>query len=148
MPIRKRHENEAYRAEGGDVVPREKMENMAAEYTYLLTSQLEGQRKYFEEQIERAVDKATKASQKAEEAAASASETQAKQAEAIANASEAHEKVDRLEKALAKSEAAKARFDQLVSSYVLSKSILRICTNAHLLGSRHGFEISEREVYE
>ncbi|KXT17532.1 hypothetical protein AC579_3220 [Pseudocercospora musae] len=113
MPLRQRHENEAYRAEGGDVVPREKMENMAAEYTYLLTSQLEGQRKYFEEQIERAVDKATKASHKAEEAASSASKVQAQLSEAISKATEAREKVEGMEKALAKSEATKSRFEQM-----------------------------------
>ncbi|KAK4987308.1 hypothetical protein LTR50_004734 [Elasticomyces elasticus] len=63
-----RHPNAAFRAEGGDSVPREKMESMANEYTYLLTSQLEGQRRYFEEQLERAVDKASQAGTRAEEA--------------------------------------------------------------------------------
>ena len=41
----------------GDAVPREKLEN-----THLLTSQLESQRAYFEEVVERAVDKASQAS--------------------------------------------------------------------------------------
>lgn len=45
-----------------DAVPREKMENISVEYTHLLTSQLESQRAYFEEILERAVDKASKAS--------------------------------------------------------------------------------------
>jgi len=45
-----------------------KMDNMALEYTHLLTSQLESQRVYFEEVVERAVDKATEANKKAEEA--------------------------------------------------------------------------------
>lgn len=45
-----------------DAVPREKLENMSLEYTHLLTSQLESQRAYFEEVVERAVDKASKAS--------------------------------------------------------------------------------------
>lgn len=45
-----------------------KMDNMALEYTHLLTSQLESQRAYFEEVVERAVDKAAEASKKAEEA--------------------------------------------------------------------------------
>jgi len=44
-----------------DTVPREKLDNMGMEYAYLLTSQLESQRAYFEEQLERAVDKAAKA---------------------------------------------------------------------------------------
>lgn len=47
-----------------------KMDNMALEYTHLLTSQLESQRVYFEEVVERAVDKATEANKKAEEATA------------------------------------------------------------------------------
>ncbi|KAF9741266.1 hypothetical protein PMIN03_012270 [Paraphaeosphaeria minitans] len=52
-----------------DTVPREKLDNMGMEYAYLLTSQLESQRAYFEEQVERAVDKAAKASSTADEAA-------------------------------------------------------------------------------
>lgn len=44
-----------------DAVPREKLENMSVEYTHLLTSQLESQRAYFEEIIERAADKASQA---------------------------------------------------------------------------------------
>ena len=39
LPAR-HHPNTAFRAEAEDSVPREKMENMANEYTYLLTSQL------------------------------------------------------------------------------------------------------------
>lgn len=45
-----------------DAVPREKLENMSVEYTHLLTSQLESQRAYFEEIVERAADKASQAS--------------------------------------------------------------------------------------
>ncbi|CAE7178771.1 zf-UBP multi-domain protein [Pyrenophora teres f. teres] len=51
-----------------DTVPREKLDNMGMEYAYLLTSQLESQRTYFEEQLERAVDKAAKAASIADEA--------------------------------------------------------------------------------
>lgn len=108
-----RHANEAFRAEGGDSVPREKMESMAAEYTYLLTSQLEGQRRYFEEQVERAVDKASQASARAEEAATQAQ----RQAEEAARHS--HERNDqaealaRVEKALERSEKARAKFEQM-----------------------------------
>ncbi|KAF1977522.1 zf-UBP-domain-containing protein [Bimuria novae-zelandiae CBS 107.79] len=51
-----------------DTVPREKLDNMGVEYAYLLTSQLESQRAYFEEQVERAADKAAKASSVADEA--------------------------------------------------------------------------------
>lgn len=51
-----------------DSVPREKVDSMGMEYAYLLTSQLESQRLYFEEQVERAVDKAAKAAASADEA--------------------------------------------------------------------------------
>lgn len=71
-----RHPNAAFREErlegSDDMVPREKMDAMANEYTFLLTSQLESQRRYYEEQLERAVDKASSASSKAEEAALAA----------------------------------------------------------------------------
>ncbi|OCL02731.1 hypothetical protein AOQ84DRAFT_443171 [Glonium stellatum] len=56
-----------------DTVPREKLDNMGIEYAYLLTSQLESQRAYFEEQVERAADKAAKAASAADEAVRSAS---------------------------------------------------------------------------
>jgi BRCA1-associated protein len=42
------------------------MENLAVEYTHLLTSQLESQRVYFEGVLERAVDKASQSTKKAE----------------------------------------------------------------------------------
>ncbi|KAI5290800.1 hypothetical protein KEM54_000397 [Ascosphaera aggregata] len=51
-----------------DAVPREKLENISVEYTHLLTSQLESQRAYFEEKVERAADKASEASAAAEAA--------------------------------------------------------------------------------
>ena len=113
MPLRNRHENEAFRAEGGDSVPREKMENMATEYTYLLTSQLEGQRRYFEEQLARAVDKATQASQRAEEAAASVVEMRKE----VSTMSEAFEemkvKLSTAETKVEKAEKARAKFEQM-----------------------------------
>ena len=51
-----------------DYVPREKMDNIGLEYTHLLTSQLDSQRMYFEEIVERAADKASQAAQSAERA--------------------------------------------------------------------------------
>ncbi|KAF1817539.1 zf-UBP-domain-containing protein [Eremomyces bilateralis CBS 781.70] len=62
------HANGGMVAMGADTVPREKLDNMGLEYTYLLTSQLDSQRLYFEEQLERAVDKASKAAAAAEKA--------------------------------------------------------------------------------
>ncbi|KAI5853712.1 BRCA1-associated protein 2-domain-containing protein [Tricharina praecox] len=56
----------------GDLVPRAKLENIGIEYTYLLTSQLESQRQYFEEQVTKAADKASSATAAAEKATAEA----------------------------------------------------------------------------
>ena len=108
-----RHENEAYRAEGEDMVPREKMESMANEYTYLLTSQLEGQRRYFEEQVERAVDKASEASAKAEAAASQAAAASAELESNRSSTSALQSTISRLEKHLEKSEKQRQKFEQM-----------------------------------
>ncbi|KAJ9151368.1 Zf-UBP-domain-containing protein [Pleurostoma richardsiae] len=55
--------------EDADVVPRAKLDRIGLEYTHLLTSQLESQRVYFEEMVNKAADKAAKASAAAEAAA-------------------------------------------------------------------------------
>ncbi|KAI9814628.1 MAG: hypothetical protein M1827_003184 [Pycnora praestabilis] len=55
-----------------EYMPREKLDNMAMEYSQLLTSQLDSQRLYFEEKVERAADKASQASTAAERAAETA----------------------------------------------------------------------------
>ena len=57
-----------------DVVPRAKLDNIGMEYTHLLTSQLESQRIYFEEMVNKAADKASKASAAAETASSQAQE--------------------------------------------------------------------------
>ena len=113
QPARPRHENEAFRAEGGDSVPREKMENMANEYAYLLTSQLEGQRRYFEEQVERAVDKASEAFARADEAATQTTQAHAELEKQRSANKDISETLSRVEKALEKSEKARAKFEQL-----------------------------------
>ncbi|KAJ5168956.1 RING finger protein ETP1 [Penicillium canariense] len=64
-----------------DAVPREKLENMSVEYTHLLTSQLESQRAYFEEIVERAADKASQASAAAAAAEQAATTATARLAE-------------------------------------------------------------------
>ena len=55
-----------------DSVPREKLDNMSMEYTHLITSQLDSQRTYFEDKLERAADKASRASKDAAAAAEAA----------------------------------------------------------------------------
>lgn len=51
-----------------DLVPREKLDKIGLEYTHLLTTQLDSQRMYFEEILERAADKALQATRAAEKA--------------------------------------------------------------------------------
>lgn len=63
-----------------DYVPREKLDNIGLEYTHLLISQLDSQRMYFEEILERAADKtsqATRAAERAKEAASIAAQQEA-----------------------------------------------------------------------
>ena len=57
-----------------EYLPREKLDSIGLEYTHLLTSQLESQRLYFEEKVERAADKASQAASAAAKATESASE--------------------------------------------------------------------------
>ena len=112
-PSDERHENEAFRTEGEDMVPREKMETMANEYTYLLTSQLEGQRRYFEEQVERAVDKASEAGSKAEAAAVQAEKATGQLQAMQTQYATLTTSIGSLEKVLEKSERAKEKFEKM-----------------------------------
>ncbi|KAL8746152.1 MAG: hypothetical protein Q9190_001787 [Brigantiaea leucoxantha] len=59
-----------------DYVPREKLDNIGLEYTHLLTSQLDSQRLYYSEVLERAADKASQASKAAEDAKVLVAQTQ------------------------------------------------------------------------
>lgn len=70
-----------------DYVPREKLDNISLEYTHLLTSQLDSQRMYFEEALERAADKASRAAQSAD----SATEASTKNAEQLATLQASHD---------------------------------------------------------
>ncbi|KAF8446658.1 BRCA1-associated protein 2-domain-containing protein [Terfezia claveryi] len=60
----------------GDYVPREKLDNIGMEYTYLLTSQLDSQRTYFEEKVAQAADKAASALKDAEKWSVTAAKVQ------------------------------------------------------------------------
>ncbi|KAK6541263.1 hypothetical protein TWF694_008628 [Orbilia ellipsospora] len=77
------------RHEGNTEELYDKLDNIGMEYSYLLTSQLESQRTYFEEQVLAAADKATKASRRAEEAS------------------------NKLQQALSELEEMKSKFDEL-----------------------------------
>ncbi|GAB7340213.1 hypothetical protein MBLNU457_6680t1 [Dothideomycetes sp. NU457] len=107
------HPNNAYRAEGDDSVPREKFESMANEYTYLLTSQLDSQRRYFEEQLERAVDKASIASQRAEEASKSARQAVTRLETMQAQTEDQNATIARLEKSMEKASLRADKFEKL-----------------------------------
>lgn len=61
--------NQNFQHQEEDVVPRAKLESIGLEYTHLITSQLESQRAYYEEMLNKAVDKACKASAVSESAA-------------------------------------------------------------------------------
>ncbi|RMJ25623.1 hypothetical protein PHISP_03495 [Aspergillus sp. HF37] len=97
-----------------DAVPREKMENMSVEYTHLLTSQLESQRAYFEEIVERAADKASRAS-----AAASSAQESAERATASLHSLQsahdnlANEMVPAIERDKARAEKRAERFETM-----------------------------------
>lgn len=97
-----------------DVVPRAKLDSIGMEYTHLLTSQLESQRLYFEEMVNKAADKAAKAS-----AAAEAAQAQAREAlEQLAALREEHatlrdETVPALERDLARERARAAKSAEL-----------------------------------
>ncbi|CAK7273565.1 hypothetical protein SEPCBS57363_005715 [Sporothrix epigloea] len=60
--------------EDEEVVPRAKLDHIGLEYTHLLTSQLENQRVYFEEMVNKAADKASKAAAAAESASVQTAE--------------------------------------------------------------------------
>lgn len=113
LPGAVKHPNSAYRAESEDNVPREKMESMANEYTYLLTSQLDSQRRYFEEQLERAVDKASSACNRAETAAKSANEATSKAQASSAQFEEQQKTILLLEKNLEKVTLRSQRFEKM-----------------------------------
>jgi BRCA1-associated protein len=89
------------------------MENMANEYAYLLTSQLEGQRRYFEEQVERAADKAAEAIARAEEATAKNAQASAECEKLRSTHQQMTDTLARLEKALEKSENTRVKFEQM-----------------------------------
>ncbi|KAK2591410.1 hypothetical protein QQS21_010895 [Conoideocrella luteorostrata] len=68
-----RNNQSSHQTHDEDVVSRAKLENIGLEYTHLITSQLESQRAYYEEMINKAVDKAARASAAAESTAAQSS---------------------------------------------------------------------------
>ena len=85
-----------------------KRENLAFEYTQLLTSQLESQRIYFEDQLTKAVDNKTKALQQAEKDAKHGTEAHSQLEEKLTELKEWQEKHEQARKVAERSET-KAR---------------------------------------
>ncbi|KAJ5549861.1 BRCA1-associated 2 [Penicillium sp. DV-2018c] len=101
-----------------DAVPREKLDNMSIEYTHLLTSQLESQRAYFEEVVERAVDKASQASASAALAEVNSSTVSSRLEELQAKYDVlAMETLPGLEHDLARAEKRAEKFEALARSF-------------------------------
>ncbi|KAK3937849.1 putative polyubiquitin protein [Diplogelasinospora grovesii] len=105
-----------------DVVPRAKLDNIGLEYTHLMTSQLESQRIYFEEMVNKAADKAAKAAAAAESAGAQAQ----KALQELATLREDHrvlkgETVPQLERDLAREKSRVSKSTELARN--LSKSL-------------------------
>ncbi|KAK5343191.1 hypothetical protein LTR98_000820 [Exophiala xenobiotica] len=104
--------------EGQEDVEVAKMDNIALEYTHLLTSQLESQRVYFEEVVERAVDKASETNKKAERAM----EESRLAMEKLHNLESQHDVVAKglvpeLEKEKSRLEKRSAKFEEMARSF-------------------------------
>jgi BRCA1-associated protein len=92
--------NAGLTALGEDSVPREKIENMSMEYTYLLTSQLDSQRRYYEEKLDRAADKASQAASQVDEAVKSSTVMSSELSKAQGELKEAQAAIQNLSKDL------------------------------------------------
>jgi len=114
----KRTQQAQQREKDGEDFPfTQKMEQVGIEYTALLTSQLDSQRMYFEEQVDRAVDKATKASVAAELATAAAEKaTSALESVRAAQALMTDETLPTLERAKDRAERRAERFEGMARS--------------------------------
>lgn len=98
-PAAESHHAPAPDVDFDDFVPREKLDNIVREYTHLLTTQLDSQRMYFEEKVERAADKSGEASRAAEKATEAATlVTQQLTSLQLAHDTLTHEKIPALER--------------------------------------------------
>ncbi|KAF2460660.1 RING-10 protein [Lineolata rhizophorae] len=107
------HPNTAMTGVPPDTVPREKLDNMGMEYAFLLTSQLDSQRAYFEGQVERAVDKASMAASTAEDLSRVASGLAAELTAVNARVDESAETIKSLERDLARATARAEKSENL-----------------------------------
>ena len=103
--------NTGHHGEEEDLVPREKLDSIAMEYTHLLTSQLDSQRLYFEEKLELAADRASQASA----SALSASDASTKALAQLAELQSAHETLSK--RTIPQLEAERTRFSTKASRF-------------------------------
>jgi len=137
-----------------DSVPREKLDNMGMEYAYLLTSQLESQRAYFEEQLAKATDKSTKAAAAAEEAAHTASTLakdfkllQLQHAETVATVSALErESARNAQKATSASELARSLTKQYKEEKIVNESLLMRIKHLEKVAADAEVRVKEMEV--
>ncbi|KIX01608.1 uncharacterized protein Z518_09334 [Rhinocladiella mackenziei CBS 650.93] len=117
--------------EGQEDIEVAKMENIALEYTHLLTSQLESQRVYFEEVVERAVDKAAEAAKKAERAMEEC-RVATEKLHILENEHDfvAKGQVPELEKEKARLEKRSAKFEEMARSFNLKYQEERTLTSS------------------
>jgi BRCA1-associated protein len=102
---------------GADMVPREKMEAMGNEYTYLLTSQLDSQRQYFEEQLLRAVKKASDAASSAEKAVTEMMNLSQQLMKVEIQHAESQTKIENLEKEISRTRKRAEKADALARKF-------------------------------
>lgn len=95
----------------GDELSSEKLDVMGMEYTYLLTSQLDSQRLYFEEQVASAADKAAKAAKAVEQSNAQLSLLEKRLEDYAHQLRKLSSEKDRMAQALAESEKSKERLE-------------------------------------
>jgi BRCA1-associated protein len=117
---------------------------MANEYTYLLTSQLDSQRRYYEGQLERAVDKASVASAKAEDAARACTALAEEMATLRLQNRERIDSVVRMEKSVEKAMSRAEKFEKMARD--MSTQLREEKTmNEGLLQRIHAAEARARE---
>ena len=139
-----------------DMVPREKLESIGFEYTHLLTSQLESQRVYFEELVNKAASKASAAASAAAEASARADDAAARLKElALEHARLRDDVVAGLEKDLARekkrgdrsAEVARGFGQSLIEEKKVSEGLMKRVefVNGSLEGVQKELEKARRE---
>ncbi|KAG5437281.1 hypothetical protein PCANB_001074 [Pneumocystis canis] len=101
-------------SEQNDLDLKNKLESMSLEYTYLLTSQLELQRIYYEDKVMAAVDKAKKALEEEKQAKKELSSIMEKLSELQVNYNQSQKKLEDVKKMNSQNEKKVVKFSELV----------------------------------